>query len=50
MEQLELEVMEYITQLKISEYIKENRNDNPKELAKNIQNIIQEKENLYNQK
>ena len=49
LEQLELEVIEYITQLKISRYIKENRNSNTKELAKNIQKIIQEKEKLYNQ-
>lgn len=47
MEQIELEVIEYITQLRISRYIKKNKNTDKKELVKNIQKIIQNKEEWY---
>ena len=49
MEQLELELIEYITQLRISRYIKENKNTDKKELVRNIKKIIQEKEERHNQ-
>lgn len=44
MDQLDFEVIEYITQLKISRCIKKNKNKDKKELVKDIQNIIKNKE------
>lgn len=43
-----IEIIEYIMQLKISEYIKNNRDMDKKELAKNIDKMLEEKENMYN--
>lgn len=43
-----IEIIEYIMQLRISEYIKNNRDMDKKELAKNIDKMLEEKENMYN--
>lgn len=43
-----IEIIEYIMQLRISEYIKNNREMDKKELAKNIDKMLEEKENMYN--
>lgn len=48
MEYVDIDVIEYTTQLKISRFIKENRDMNKKELAKNIQTFIEDKEKIYN--
>ena len=42
------EIIEYVMQLRISEYIKNNRNMDKKELAKNIDKMLEGKENMYN--
>ena len=42
------EIIEYIMQLRISEYIKNNRDMDKKELAKNIDKMLEEKESMYN--
>ena len=42
-----IEVIEYITQLKISNLIKENRDMDKKELVQKIEEILDEKEKLY---
>lgn len=47
MEQKMIEVIEYITQLKISNIIKENRDLDKKEIVKKIEDILEEKERLY---
>lgn len=43
-----IEIIEYIMQLRISDYIKNNRDIDKKELAKNIDKMLEEKENMYN--
>ena len=43
-----IEIIEYIMQLRISEYIKNNRDMDKKELAKNIDKMLEEKESMYN--
>lgn len=47
MDQKMIEVIEYITQLKISNCIKENRHLDKKEIVKKIEDILEEKERLY---
>lgn len=41
------EVIEYITQLRISNFIKENRDMDKKLLVKKIEEILDEKEKIY---
>lgn len=48
MNYVDLEVIEYINQLEISKYIKEFKNDNKKELVKEVQKIIRNKKKIYN--
>lgn len=43
-----VEIIEYIMQLKISNFIKENKNMDKKELAKHVDKMLEEKENMYN--
>ena len=40
----DIEVIEYITQLKISNFIKQNKNMDKKELTKIVEQMIKEKE------
>lgn len=42
------EIIEYIMQLKISNFIKQNRNMNKKELAQKVDEILRDKEKMYN--
>lgn len=42
-----IEVIEYITQLKIANFIKENRELDKKDIVKKIEEILDEKEKLY---
>ena len=48
MDENKIEIIEYIMQLKISNFIKNNRNMESKQLAKKIEEIIKEKEEMYN--
>ena len=41
------EIIEYIMQLKISNFIKENKDMNKKELAEKIDKMLEEKEKMY---
>lgn len=43
-----IEIVEVIMQEKIASYIKQNRNMNPKELAKQVENLLEQKEKMYN--
>lgn len=43
-----VEIIEYIMQLKISNFIKENKDMDKKELAKYVDKMLEEKENMYN--
>lgn len=43
----DIEVIEYITQLKISNFIKQNKNMDKKELTKIVEQMIKEKESMY---
>lgn len=43
-----IEIVEVIIQEKIANYIKQNRNMNPKELAKQVENLLEQKEKMYN--
>ena len=43
----DIEVIEYITQLKISNFIKQNKNMDKKELTKIVEQMIKEKESIY---
>lgn len=47
MDEKDIEIIEYITQLKIAKFIKENKNMDKKELAKEVDKILEEKENIY---
>ena len=42
-----IEIIEYIMQLKISNFIKNNRDMDKKELAKKIDEMLEEKEKMY---
>lgn len=48
MNYVDIDVIEYINQLEISKYIKGFKNDNKKELVKEVQKIIKNKEKIYN--
>ena len=48
MEEVDLEVINEIIQLEISNYIKEHRDMDKKELVKNIEEIMDKKEKLMN--
>lgn len=48
MEINDIEIIEYITQLNISKFIKESRKRNAKEIVAQIQEIIKRKEKMYN--
>ena len=48
MDENDIEIIEYITQLKISNFIKENKDMDKKQLVKEIEKIIEEKEKMYN--
>lgn len=48
MEEVDLEVINEIIQLEISNYIKEHRDMDKKELVKNIEKIMDKKEELMN--
>lgn len=43
-----IEIVEVIMQEKIASYIKKNRDMNPKELAKQVENLLEQKEKMYN--
>ena len=43
-----IEVVECIMQEKIASFIKKNRNMHPKELAKEIEKMLNKKEEMYN--
>lgn len=43
-----IEIVEVIMQEKIASYIKQNRDMNPKELAKQVENLLEQKEKMYN--
>ena len=42
-----IEIIEHIMQLKISEFIKNNKKMDKKELVKNIEKMLKDKENMY---
>lgn len=48
MNENDVEIIEFITQLKISNFIKKNKSMDKKELVKKIQEMIKEKEKMYN--
>lgn len=48
MKENDVEIIEFITQLKISNFIKKNKSMDKKELVKKIQEMIKEKEKMYN--
>lgn len=43
-----IEIVECIMQEKIASFIKENRNMNPRELAREIEKMLDKKEEMYN--
>lgn len=47
MEENNIEIVEQIMQQKIANFIKENRDMNKKELAKIVEEMINEKESMY---
>lgn len=47
LDEKDIEVIEYITQLKISNFIKQNKNMDKKELTQRIEQMIKEKESMY---
>ena len=47
MDEKMVEIIEYLTQLKISNFIKENRDMDKKILAKKVDEMIEEKEKMY---
>lgn len=48
MNYVDIDVIEYVSQYKIAKTIKEFKNDNKKELVEQVQNIIRNKEKIYN--
>lgn len=42
-----IEIIEYVMQLKISNFIKNNKDMDKRELAKRIDEMLVEKENMY---
>lgn len=50
MNNIDADVIEYISQLEISKQIKEFKKNNKKELVEEVQNIIKNKEKIYNSK
>ena len=48
MNNVDMDVIEYISQLEIAKYIKEFKNDNKKELVEEVQKIIKNKEKIFN--
>lgn len=42
-----IEIIEYVMQLKISNFIKNNKDMDKKELAKKIDEMLEEKEKMY---
>ena len=47
LDEKDIELIEYITQLKISNFIKQNKNMDKKELTKIVEQMINEKESMY---
>ena len=47
MSEVNIEIIEHIIQLKISDFIKNNKDMDKRELVKNIEKMLEEKENMY---
>ena len=48
MKENNIEIIEEIMQCKISNFIKKNRNMDPKELAQKVEELINKKEEMFN--
>lgn len=47
MDEKDIEIIEHVMQLKIAKFIKENKEMDKKELAKEVDKMLEQKENMY---